>query len=80
MTIPQSAGAYPKRIFDDLPEEGFVRLADLVPGVLPMSKATIWRGVKDGTIPKPVKLSANCTAWKVADIRAWIKSRSEVGA
>lgn len=55
-----------------LPAEGYVRLAQIIGpgGPIPVSKTTWWRGVKDGTYPRPVKLSANVTAWKVSDIRA----------
>jgi predicted DNA-binding transcriptional regulator AlpA len=31
--------------------------------------------VKEGNFPRPIKLSKRVTAWKVGDIRAWIKAR-----
>ena len=62
-----------------LPAEGFVRQAQLIPAIIPISHATLWRGVKDGTFPTPVKLSARVTAWRVEDIRSWMESRSNVG-
>lgn len=33
-----------------------------------VSRATIWRWANQGILPKPVKLSAGVTRWKVADI------------
>jgi predicted DNA-binding transcriptional regulator AlpA len=39
-------------------------------GLYGVSAATIWRGVKKGTIPKPSKLSERCTAWNVGLVRA----------
>lgn len=39
---------------------------------LPFSAPTLWRKVKAGTFPKPIKLSDNITAWKLEDINAWI--------
>jgi prophage regulatory protein len=33
-----------------------------------VSRATIWRWVQDGRIPKPVKLSPGCTRWRLADL------------
>lgn len=30
---------------------------------------------KQGTFPKPVKLSARVTAWKCEDVWAWLESR-----
>jgi len=51
-----------------LPEEGFVRLAQILE-VIPVSKSTWWRGVRDGRFPKPVKLSERASGWKVEDVR-----------
>ncbi|MBT4129243.1 MAG: AlpA family phage regulatory protein [Candidatus Marinimicrobia bacterium] len=36
-----------------------------------VSRATVWRWVKEGLFPKPVKLSAGCTRWKLSDIEQW---------
>ena len=36
--------------------------------IIPVSRATWWRGVKSGRFPQPIKLSANCTAWKAEEI------------
>ena len=51
---------------------GCVRLADILApaGPLPISKSTWWSGIKAGRYPKPVKLGARITAWRVEDIRA----------
>lgn len=58
-----------------LPGDGFVRQAQLIPSILPFSPATLWRKVKNGSFPKPVKLSDRVTAWRVSDVRDWIDSR-----
>ena len=64
-----------------LPETGYLRLSDIVgdpkstppkPAIIPVSKSTWWAGVKSGRYPKPVKIGARCTAWKVEDVRAFI--------
>ncbi|EKZ97628.1 phage transcriptional regulator [Cupriavidus sp. HMR-1] len=55
-----------------LPEHGYVRERDLLASVLPISKATLWRWVKAGTFPPPVKLSSRVTAWQVEAVRAWL--------
>lgn len=59
-----------------LPEIGFIRQAQLVPDIVPFSNATLWRKVKDGTFPAPVKLSPRVTAWDVRQVRQWIDSRT----
>lgn len=58
-----------------LPPSGFVRLAQLIPGVIPFSATTLWRKVRMNEFPQPVKLSARVTAWKVEEVRAWMESK-----
>ena len=68
--------------FDTLPDSAFIRESQLVQSPkrpetrapLPFSAPTLWRKVKAGTFPKPIKLSDRVTAWKVGDVRAWIAS------
>lgn len=62
--------------FDNLPASGFIRQARLIPNVVPFSSATLWRKCKAGQFPKPVKLSDRVTAWRVADVRAWIQAQN----
>jgi prophage regulatory protein len=69
--------------FDKLPDSAFIREAQLVqspkyperPAPLPFSAPTLWRKVKNGTFPKPVKLSARVTCWQVSSVRAWISAQ-----
>jgi prophage regulatory protein len=58
-----------------LPDTGFVRLPDVL-RVIPLGKTSWWKGVKTGRFPKPVKLSARCTAWRAEDIRDLIQRLS----
>ena len=60
----------------ELPETGFLRLPQVL-SVIPLGKTCWWEGVKSGRFPKPVKLSARCTAWRAEDIRELIKTLSE---
>jgi len=56
----------------------FLRLTqcrEIAGGVAP---STIWGWVKNGTFPKPIKLSANCTAWDAAQVEAWAQARIAV--
>jgi len=67
-------------VFDALPNSAFVREAQLVQSPnrpdgtapLPFSAPTLWRKVKAGTFPKPIKLSERVTAWNVGAVRAWL--------
>jgi prophage regulatory protein len=63
-----------------LPEFGFIRQAQLVPAIVPFSNATLWRKVKDGSFPAPVKLSSRVTAWEVSKVREWIEARAAQAA
>ncbi|ENN8395597.1 AlpA family phage regulatory protein [Serratia marcescens] len=59
-----------------LPTNGYIRpkrLAEL----LGVSEATIWRKAKNGTLPRPIKLSDRVTAFDAVEINAWIKSRKD---
>lgn len=56
-----------------LSETGYVRQSQLVPAIFPFSSATLWRKVKAGTFPQPVKLGPRITAWRVEEIRAFIE-------
>jgi prophage regulatory protein len=67
---------------NNLPEAGYLRLTQIIgnpkceppiPAIIPVCSSSWWNGVKKGIYPKPVKLSKNCTAWKISDIKALIE-------
>ena len=59
--------------------KGYIRVNRLAPE-LAVSVPTIWRWSKeDATFPKPVKLSARVTAWRISDVEAWCQSKAEKG-
>jgi hypothetical protein len=70
--------------FDVMPDSAFIREAQLVqspkrpttPAPLPFSAPTLWRKVAAGTFPKPHKLSARVTAWRVGAVREWINAQT----
>ena len=66
----------PTRKTGILPATGYVRQAQLIPGIVPVSGTTWWRWVNAGKAPKPVKLSGRVTAWRVEDIRAFLAAPS----
>jgi prophage regulatory protein len=65
--------------FGILPEHGFVRLPSILQ-VYPISRAGWWAGVKDGTLPAGVLLSARVRAWAVEDIRRLIADAKQATA
>jgi prophage regulatory protein len=62
-----------------LPATGYVRIAGLRT-IIPLSDSTIWRRVRQGTFPAPVKLSPRVTAWKAEDVRAWLDAQGQEAA
>jgi len=54
--------------FDNLPDSAHVRLP-VVAALRGISSATVWRHVKAGLIPAPVKVGPNSTAWNVGALR-----------
>ena len=75
-------------IASQLPPTGFLRLKQItgdpkatppIPPIIPISNATWWAGVKKEIYPKPCKLSARTTAWRVEDILTLIESLTERG-
>jgi len=63
--------------FDDLPNSAHVRLP-VVAGLFACSHSNIWRNVKKGAIPAPVKLTENTTAWNVGQLRQSLANRPSV--
>ena len=69
--------------FDALPDNAFIREAELVrtggnpTGLLPFSSHTLWRKVREGSFPHPLKLASRVTAWRVIDIRTWMEAISK---
>ena len=60
--------------FDALPDDALMRLSLLFAwGLIPFSPSTLWRRVRASTFPRPIRLSPQVTAWRVGDIRAWLK-------
>jgi len=59
---------------------GYVRESQLVrkdkhqtqPTILPFSGATLWRKIRAGEFPKPMKLGPRINAWPVEVVRDWL--------
>ena len=83
VTVQRATAPIPN--FDDLPDSAMARQSQLIrdpkhptrPSPLPFSAATLWRKVRGGEFPPPVKLGPAIAAWKVSEIRAWIRAQSE---
>jgi len=58
--------------FSDLPDCAYVRQPTLQT-LFACSKATLWRWVKSGRLPPPIKLGLRISAWNVGTLRAHLK-------
>ena len=58
--------------FDQLPDSTFVRLPTVMM-LFSISAPTVWRWVKKGNIPKPVKHSPGVSGWNVGELREHLK-------
>jgi prophage regulatory protein len=84
LSPPPAKASINHSIFDALPDSAFIRESQLVqsprrpetPAPLPFSAPTLWRKVKAGTFPKPIKLSERVTAWNVGIVRAWMAAQA----
>lgn len=60
-----------------LPNSALLRLSTLQDwGLLPLSRSTLWRKIRSGDFPRPVRISTNAVAWRADDIRCWINNPS----
>ena len=51
-----------------------LRVRDVLDRV-PFSRTTLWRRVRAGSFPAPVRLGERIVAWREVDIREWVESR-----
>jgi prophage regulatory protein len=64
-----------KTAFGELPAVGFLRQKQILE-ILPFSPAKLWRDVKAGNFPMPIKLGPRTTAWEVSKIRQYLDDHS----
>lgn len=63
--------------FQRLPDDALIRLVHLMSwGLVPFSASTLWRKVRQGEFPSPIKVSSQVTAWRVGSIRKWLQNPS----
>lgn len=41
-----------------------------------LSRSTIWRRIRAGDFPPPIRLSPGTKGWKASDIQQWIAART----
>lgn len=61
-----------------IPELGFLRLSQILgdrerAGIIPVSRAGWYKGVKSGLFPSPIRLMGKAVGWRVEDIRRLVE-------
>ena len=54
-----------------------VRLRQLT-AMVGLSRSTIYRLVKAGNFPKPIRIGISSLAWRMDEIHKWIDSRNQI--
>ncbi|WP_442782289.1 helix-turn-helix transcriptional regulator [Collimonas fungivorans] len=54
----------------------YIRQKQLIPGIVPISAATLWRWVAAGKFPAPIKLGERVTAWLSVDVQRWLDAQN----
>ncbi len=52
----------------------FIRLPEVI-GMSGFQKTAIWEKSKNGTFPKPIKLSRRVTVWVKQEVEAWVQQK-----
>lgn len=42
-----------------------------------VTPVTVWRWAREGDFPKPVRITSNCTRWRLSDIESFERKRVE---
>ena len=58
--------------------DGFYRLKQIIPDILPISRSSFLRKVKDGEYPQPVRLGKRTVAWRKSEIQAYVEKVGKV--
>jgi predicted DNA-binding transcriptional regulator AlpA len=63
--------------FDDISNDTFLRRKDFeMLKITPFSNATLYRKIKLGDFPRPIKIGS-ISVWRVSSLREWLKNPSE---
>jgi len=62
-------------VTSSLPTRKYIRAQELAT-ILAVHRTTLWRWVRDGHFPRPVRLGPNTVAWDSIQIDAWLAARA----
>tara|TARA_R110002073_G_scaffold39096_1_gene111768 strand:- start:293 stop:520 length:228 start_codon:yes stop_codon:yes gene_type:complete len=65
--------------FDELPETALLSIRE-ISALSSRSRASLWRDVQNGHLPRPIKIGNRASRWKAKDVRRFIAGREAVEA
>lgn len=65
--------------FDSMPGDAYVRLAVIL-SLYGYSRATLYRNIKKGIVPKPDRIGERISGWRVAAVRESLQRLRSQGA
>jgi prophage regulatory protein len=64
---------------ENMLSEKILRFSELKE-LIPLSRSTLWRRVKNGQFPQPISLGGIAVGWKLSDVKAWINNKTSGGS
>jgi predicted DNA-binding transcriptional regulator AlpA len=64
-----------KQVKSNVEVERYLRERQLLEHYLPFSGSTLWRKVRTGDFPTPVKLGPAITAWRESEVASWLNEQ-----
>lgn len=55
-------------------DDAFLRLSQIIPNMIPISKGCWYAGIKEGKYPAPIKLAHRVSVWRRSEIQALIRN------
>ena len=67
---------------ETLNDDALIRVSQLTskpgkPGLLGVSRASLYRLLEAGKFPKPIRPLPGVVAWRAGDVRNWLRSHSQ---
>ena len=59
---------------EDFEDDSLLRVSQIIPSKINISKSGWWAGVRAGKFPAPVKLGERTTCWRSSDIQRIIRN------
>jgi predicted DNA-binding transcriptional regulator AlpA len=76
MQISQNVASNPQSPYHAAPHIDRLVSRKEVLGIIGISNATLWRWIKSGRFPTPLKIGARKVAWRTSIVTSWIEART----